>query len=1089
VPPAATVSTLFTDLVGSTAIATRLGATAAEELRLQHFGLLRSAIATTGGTEVKTTGDGLMVVFDSASAALDCAIAMQRGVARHNRRATEPLAIRVGISHGETDREDDDYYGPSVTEAARLCDAADGDEILVAEIMRILVGARGAHRFAARGELALKGFAGPVVAHALEWRLGNVATRPFPPGLQRGGAAPFIDRDDARAQVAGAARRAAKGDARVVMIGGEPGIGKTRLAAEVARRLHDEGNAVLFGRCSEEPLLPYEPFVEALRDHASMAGSDELDDETVVGTGLLARFIPELTAWLPRPPDAVRSDAVTERLLLFEAVGSWLDAIADAHGLVALVVDDLQWADPSTLQLLSFLARRTGLHHLIVVGTYRETEVERTDRLGQVLADLRRVRVLDRVALRGLEPVAVAELIGALGDETPTAELADVISDGTDGNPYFIEEVLVHLRETGALHEGNELGSWRGPLDAIGIPDGVREVVGQRLARLGPACRTVLGVAAVCGRTFQLDVVARAGGVPLADALDAFDAAVVAGLVTEDGGLPGRYQFAHALVRQTLYDDLTQARRAVLHRDAADAVEALLVRGADEQRTTIAHHRLAAAPIAGAGPAVEAARSAATDARRRYAPEEAIAWYERARAVVVQLEPVDHAQAAELSLRMAEVAQELDDPPATVTLARDAAAHARAAGDPAGIGEAAWRMQYGTYVMGTTNPEVVALCDEALPGLERAEDTSVRAHVLASLAYELAGEQPERAEACAQDAIELARTSGDPASIAPAAYVYAHTLDNDGRAREALDVLDEGLQAAIHSDAYDLQLTYRMTRCYVALTVPDMDRYRSAREDLLTWAVHVRSKVAQHWAASLRVSDLLRTGELTQTGEALERMARTEPTVNDLVAEAMQRGTIHAERAHYDELEALLQGAIAMLPTQVGWQMALALTMGHNGRPGEGRRRYEELIDQGVEAISRSSGRVGLVLGAEACAFYEDEVHAGAIAAALARYTGQVLMVGWQDCRGPIDLYLGMVRATEARLDDAIALLDGALTCSRYIESPRWVARTSYELARVLRRRRRDGDVERALDLVAEALPVAEALDLRATATMLATLA
>jgi tetratricopeptide (TPR) repeat protein len=935
----------------------------------------------------------------------------------------------------------------------------------------------------------LKGFVEPVVAHALEWRLTTAANGPFPPGLAAGGAPRFVDRDDARDQVNTAARRAAKGDARVVMIGGEPGIGKTRLAAEVARNLHAEGNAVLFGRCSEEPLLPYEPFVEALRNHASTAVAEDLDDQTVVGTGLLARFIPELTSWLPRPPDAVKGDAVTERLLLFEAVGSWLDAIADAHGFVTLVVDDLHWADPSTLQLLSFLAHRTGAHHLLVIGTFRETEVAPTDRLGQLLADLRRRRVLQRVSLRGLDPASVTDLIEALGHEAPATGLAEVIRDGTDGNPFFIEEVLLHLGDAGVLTADSQQGPFGGPLDAAGIPEGVREVIDQRLTRLGDGCRTVLAVAAVCGRSFTLDVVVRVGRFDVDEVLDACDDAVASRLVVEEAGLPGRYRFAHALVRRMLYDELSRARRAVMHGEVADAVEALDADHLDDQRGTIAHHRLEAAAIRGTAQAIDAARVAAIDARHRYAHEESIAWYERARDVVRRVAPVDHGRAAELSLRMAELAQELDDATRTIEYARDAAHHARSAGEHALIGEAAWRMQFGTYVIGMTNAEVVELCHEALVGLEHPDDASVRAHVLACLAYELAGDDPERSERCAREAIALARIGGDPASVAPAAYVYAHTLDAEGRVADALDVLDEGLAAAIACDAYDLQLTYRMTRCYFALAVPDMQRYRAAREDLLTWVVQVRSEVAQHWAASLRVSDLLRTGELTQTRDALERMARPDPTMNDLVAQAMQIGTIHAERARYDELEALLQGAVAMLPAQLGWQMALALAMGHNGQTVEGRRRYDELVARGVDAIGRSSGRVGLILSAEACAFYEDDRHAGAIASLLEPYGGQVLMVGWQDCRGPVDLYLGMVRAVEGRLDQAVERLEAALGCSRYIESPRWTARTSYELARALRRRGADGDVERALALVAEALPVAESLDLRATAAMLETLA
>ena len=269
--PVETVTVLFTDLVGSTEMTLRIGPTVAEEIRLEHFGVLREAIAETGGEEIKNLGDGLMVTFSSASGALAAAAMMQRRIARRNRRAEEALSVRIGVSLGEATRVEDDYFGAPVIEAARLCAAADGDEVLVSDLVRRMA-ISGDHELEEVGELQLKGIDPPVIAHRLDWQAGEAENAvPLPPRLSAASPVGFVGRREERSQLGDMAAAAEDGHRQVALISGEPGIGKTRLATHTALDLHERGAAVLFGRCTEGLEAPHRPWAEALShyvDHA-----------------------------------------------------------------------------------------------------------------------------------------------------------------------------------------------------------------------------------------------------------------------------------------------------------------------------------------------------------------------------------------------------------------------------------------------------------------------------------------------------------------------------------------------------------------------------------------------------------------------------------------------------------------------------------------------------------------------------------------------------------------------------------------------------------------------------------------------------
>jgi DNA-binding SARP family transcriptional activator len=373
----------------------------------------------------------------------------------------------------------------------------------------------------------------------------------------------FVGREEEVRHLEQLWKEAAAGDRRVALLAGEPGVGKTRLAAELARRVHEDGAVVLAGRCDEDLGVPYQPFVEALRHFANNVPSGQLRPRLGRYGGELARLVPELVEHVPDLPPPLQSDPETERYRLFDAVTAWL-AAASAEAPLLVVLDDLQWATKPTLLLLRHVVRSAEAMRLLVVGTYRDSELVHDHPLIEVIGDLRRQGGAERLTLTGLDDTAVAAFVEqaagrALDDEG--LAFAHAIYAETEGNPFFVREVLRHLTETGAVER--RTGGWatRLPVEEMGIPEGVRDVVGRRLSHLSKDAKRLLRVAAVVGAEFHLDVLRAVEDLEEDDLLYALEEATAARLVVEVGRAAPRYRFAHALVRDTVYEELSAAWR------------------------------------------------------------------------------------------------------------------------------------------------------------------------------------------------------------------------------------------------------------------------------------------------------------------------------------------------------------------------------------------------------------------------------------------------------------------------------------------------------------------------------------------------
>jgi class 3 adenylate cyclase/tetratricopeptide (TPR) repeat protein len=773
-----TVSFLFVDQVSSTAQLQALGDERTAPVRRALFDIIQSELAAHGGTLVDNTGDGVMATFNSAVAAVDCAAAIQRGVLRHNRRSeiAESIDVRAGVHVGEpVIDEAGRYFGMAVVVAARLCAAAEGGQVLVSDLVRALCASRDHLAFSSVGSLALKGVGQPVPAHAvavpaepLDADVAEPAV-PLPGRLAVRPAAGVVGRDAEVKAVLAALDRVSAGEGReVVVVSGEAGQGKTTVVAEAARSAFEGGACVLFGHCEEDIAAPYQLFTEALGHFITHAPQGELIDHVESWGSALARLVPELSTRMPGLEPTTSTDSDTERYQAFAAVVGLLTAASQAQPIV-LVLDDLQWADRSSLQLLRHVLAADQHMRLLVLGTSRDTELSHSHPLMETLADLHRHGGVVRVELTGLDDTGVASLMEAAAghalDDT-AVRLARAVHRETDGNPFFVSEVLRHLWETGAIFQDAATSRWdiAATVDATVLPASVRTVISARVGRLGDGAARALSLAAVIGRDFDLDVLARAASVPDEQLLDILDAATAAALVRELTDTPGHYTFAHALIQHTLYEQLGRTRQARAHGQVAEALEDLCGDRPGPRVGELARHWSGASQPGGVAKALGYSRRAADAALAALAPGDALSYYREALDLYAHSDDRDPILGIDLAIGLGIAQRQTGDAAFRATLL-EAARRAAVLDDTERLVAAALANNRGIFsaagAVDADRVEVLELALERLP-----TDDPSRALVLARLCSELTNLSTlERRQALADEAVALARSTGDDATI------------------------------------------------------------------------------------------------------------------------------------------------------------------------------------------------------------------------------------------------------------------------------------------------------------------------------------
>ena len=1072
------VAVLMTDLVSSTAMADRVGPEAAEGLRLEHFGLLRGALEGTGGREVKNLGDGLMVVFSSAAQSLACAAQMQQAIEAHNRRAEEQLGVRVGVSLGEAAAQDGDYFGEPVVEAARLCAYAAGGQIVVNDLVHRLAGSRDGHSFRSLGDLELKGISEPVPAFELQWEPAAGGRMALPERLRELPATGYVGRVAERERLTALWGQACEGSLRVALIGGEAGVGKTRLSTHLALDVHGEGGTVLFGRCDEDLGVPYQPWTQALGHLVREAPAPMLDGHVERFGGDLARLVPGLSDRLSGLPAPRQSDPETERYLLYAAVVGLLEG-ASADEPVVLIIDDLHWADAPTLSLLRHVVSAGPAMRALVVGTYRDSDLSREHPLTALLADLHREQGVERMKLTGLDGEDVLALMEAAAghelDEDGRA-LAREIARETAGNPFFAGEVLRHLTESGALVQ-EEGGRWRltGSLAELGLPQSVREVVGRRVERLGSDARTALSAAAVIGREFDLDLLLAVVEFPEDRLLDLLDEAVAASLLQESSERAGRFAFAHGLVEHTLYEDLGRARRARMHKRVAQALEELCGGEPGERLGELAGHWAAAVVSADTAKAIHYARRAAERALDQLAPDEAERWYRQTLELHDQAPGGDRSERCDLMIGLGEAQRQAGNPEFRQTLL-DAAALAQELDDVDRLARAVLANTRGlTSRLGEVDSERVQKQEAAALALP--DDDPRRAQVLALLASELhyAGE-PSRCRQLAAEAIEIARAAGDEAALAHTlAYVSWAITAPDTLAQRRL-LVGELFDLTQHLNDPRLSHFTAAWRFGTGLESGDRSQIESS---LVTMRALTTSMPQLTTGWGLLVDEA--TWSLVQGDiEASEQWAIQAATAGAAAGEpdialvfGVQLFTLRYFQGRFAELVDQVVQSASEEDAVAGYRAGVALALLESGREDEAR---ELALAEDLQSIPwEQAWSTAMIVWAMVCSRLAIVERAGELYELLAPFSDQLAATP-PSVYGSIAWALGILAAALERYEQAEGHFAAAAEIEQRLGAPLLLARTRASWAGALIARGRPEDLERAQSMLEQAEETAKRL-------------
>jgi class 3 adenylate cyclase/tetratricopeptide (TPR) repeat protein len=1078
----------------------------------------RTQIEAHQGRVIDMAGDSVLAVFETATGAVAAALAIQQrlGDAGEATPQDRRMHFRIGVHLGDViEKHDGTVYGDGVNVAARLEGLAEPGGITVSDAVRGVVGGRVGATFTDQGEQQLKNIARPIRAFAVTLAGAAIpsaagaappAQAPRPAAPARIEAAPaaaaapqapresslFVGRRQELAHLTKAFESARQGHGQVVLLCGSGGMGKTRLAQQLAMRAEEAGVPVLWGRCLEEPGAPlYWPWRQLIRSYLRASGDAHPAETLGAGLGDIAGIVPELAAqFAPQQPGAEAVDTAQSRFRLFDAVvGFWRRAAQRMPQV--LIFEDLHWADATSLRLFAFLVAELEDSAMLVVGTYRDTELSRQHPLFDTLAELARSAVFHRIELAGLSGRETEQLMAAACGGAASPGFVSALHERTEGHPLFLEETLRLMMEGRAPQALGSIGDDSRLLSKI--PTGVREVIGKRLNRLSVSAGRLLAIAACIGRTFDLDLLARLEADKSEDdVLLALEEALAVHLI-EPVPETQQFRFSHALIRETLYDEMLGLRRARLHLRIGELLEQRY--GADDPTVLaqLAYHFSEAGPGGAAAKALGYAKQSAMHAGRLLAFEEAVRLYRLALQLQQRHFGKDMAQRCGLLLGLGEVELLLGAGEPARAAYQEAAELARNHGLAALVAQAAVGFERSTAMAARSGEPAVALLLEAI-ALHQSVDP-LRVELLARLcrAYVYCDRADEAKEAHRR-AVALARQLGDMNGLQLALASIASAIYWPDLLHERLAAASEAWRIA---EDMGLPLQFADLLSYFLLDlirVGDVRALSRLMEQGLRLSEQTRSLHDQAICRYVEGVVAINEGRFADA----EAWATAALEVGRRVAEdtavgayGMQMFCLRREQGRLREALPMLQHFVVTTPKAQTWQPGLALLYAELDMRPECRAQFDSLPWDRASTIPSDASTMTLVMfAAEVCVYLGDAARAAQLYPVVEGHAGANLLADSAGpCLGSADRLLGSLATVLAQWQLAERHFESALAMDGKTGWRVWLAHSRHDYAVMLHRRARAGDFERARALLAQALPESTALGMNALTMRIAALA
>lgn len=925
--------------------------------------------------------------------------------------------------------------------------------------------------------------------------------------VESSGAGTYVGREEEIDALRAAFESALGGHGSLVLLAGEPGIGKTRTANELATYAASRGAVVLVGRCFDPEGTPaYSPWIQVIRTYVRRRRVEELLEEMGPGATDIAQMDAELATRLqtavepPLPPadDAELADPRQARFRLFDSISSFLRRASEARPML-IVVDDLQSADKPSLRLLEFLADTLRTARVLLVGTHRDATWPTGHPLSSTLTGLEIGQLSTTLTLRGLDEREVARFMEVATGRRPSPDLVAAVFSRTEGNPLFVREVVRLLASEGHLQDAAERASWE-----IDIPISVRDAIERRLDYLSPQCNEVLSVASAIGREFDIGVLQRASDLTPHRLVSAVEEASAARVLVE---LPtasprGRsFRFNHALMRETIYGQIPVNQRRRLHRRIGQVLEGIYTGDPNARPAELAVQYQAAGRGRSRAKAIYYSAWAGARAAKLLAFEEAAGHYERALRALGEergakgSEPMQ----CDLLLALGETQWRAGDTPSARKSFTQAATMARRLHDPNRLARAAvgYGEGLGSFEFAEGADDVlVGRLEEALTAIEQwpprpagrgrhspeaaAEKPEVtaaryRVRVLARLAVELYyTDQVDRRASLAQQAVELAQELGDPATELIALYSRFRSMLGPDRLDERLDDAGKIVRLAEEIGDPEMAVRGRHFRLLTLLELGDREALDAALGEWITLAEELRQPLYRWQALCFQAMVALMEGRFAE-GETHMREAlqtnRQGPGQAAMIRFGAELFFHHWVVGRLDEMEVAARELNNSYPWLPGWRTGLAVIYAEMGRIIDAREHFENLATHDFADLPRDGNWLGSVaLCGLVCSFLRDSTRAATLFDLLSPYEDRCIVVhAGAFCLGSAATFLGMLAETLHRFDEAQRLFELGLKRNVALGDRPMAAMTLAHHAAMLTSRNGPGDVVAAMALLKEA--------------------